>query len=462
MKINRNMSAVMTNKQLRRTENRLQASMERLSSGFKINSAGDNPAGMAISNKMRAQIDALKQAGTNASDGISVIQIADGALNEVSNMLQRIRELSVQAANDTNGYEDKKAMQDEIAQLRKEVDRISTDTEFNTKKLLDGSSNIRIYSEGATRVNISDQVPAGKYNMTIDQMGTQAVSTINVPTPLPESGSIAINGVGVEFKPGMTQEDCMQAIQQAAIEAGTKVEINGSQMTFTSTLYGAEAGINISVPTELAGMLGDAYEEIDGQCVSKKNGTDASVTLTTVGTDEVGLSQNATWTSEGNRIFIKDNNGFSMDFLLDADYEETDLEIEVTEIGQMTIQIGSNEFQTMDVRIPSVSSDMMYLDTVDVTVVGGADRAISTLDEAIAYLSSVRSTLGAYQNRMEYANNSLAETHEDMTAAYSRILDTDMAEEMTEYSQINILDQATISVLSQANDIPQQVLSLLS
>ena len=167
MKINRNMSAVMTNKQLLRTENRLQQSMARLSSGFKINSAGENPAGMAISNKMRAQIDALDQAKSNAQDAVSVVQIADGALSEVSNMLQRIRELSVQAANDTNGYEDKQAIQQEIDQLKKEVNRISTDTEYNTKTLLDGSSDSRVYADGITRVNLSDQVLPGKYNLTV-------------------------------------------------------------------------------------------------------------------------------------------------------------------------------------------------------------------------------------------------------------------------------------------------------
>ena len=135
MHINRNMSAVITNNQLLRTENRLAASMERLSSGFKINHASDNPAGIAISNKMKAQIDALDQAEANASDGVSVLQIADGALNEVTSILQRMRELSVQAANGTNSYEDKKVIQAEIDELQKEVDRISSDTEYNTKTL---------------------------------------------------------------------------------------------------------------------------------------------------------------------------------------------------------------------------------------------------------------------------------------------------------------------------------------
>ena len=133
MKINLNMSAVITNKQLKRTESKLAASMERLSTGLKLNHASDNPAGMAISNKMKAQIDALDQAESNSSDAISVLQIADGALNEVTSILQRMRELSVQAANGTNGYDDRMSIQKEIEQLQKEGDRIYHDTEFNTK-----------------------------------------------------------------------------------------------------------------------------------------------------------------------------------------------------------------------------------------------------------------------------------------------------------------------------------------
>ena len=171
MRINNNMSAVITNKQLLRTENNLTKSMERLSSGLKINHAKDNPAGMAISNKMQAQIDALDRASSNASDGTSVLQIADGALNETSAILQRMRELSVQAANGTNSLEDKQAIQDEIEALKDEVNRISKDTEYNSKSLLDGSLDTRVYTDNAnvSRVNVSDYVNPGKYEITIKQ-----------------------------------------------------------------------------------------------------------------------------------------------------------------------------------------------------------------------------------------------------------------------------------------------------
>lgn len=468
MKINRNMSAVMTNKQLLRTENRLQKSMERLSSGFKINSAGENPAGMAISNKMRAQIDALNQAKCNAQDGVSVVQIADGALSEVSNMLQRIRELAVQAANDTNGYEDKQAIQQEIDQLKQEVNRISTDTEYNTKTLLDGSSDTRVYADGIERVDISDHVLPGKYKLKVDSVATQATDKISYPAnAITDKDSLSINGVPVPLKKDMTKEEFEQAIYATAAQAGVEVEKDGDSYKLTSNLYGAKGQVNLEASATLTGVFTGGTPTEDGTIAKKTAGEDAVIAGFTVpdenAKDKVGFTKDAIWSSDGNRVKIIDNNGFSMDFLIKDDFDVTqELEIEVTDIGQMTIQIGSNEFQTMDVRIPEISSESLYLDTVDVTVAGGADRAISTLDDAIEKLSSVRSKLGAFQNRLEYADSSLAATHEDMTAAYSRLLDTDMASEMTEYAQLNILNQATVSVLSQANDMPQQILSLLS
>lgn len=187
------------------------------------------------------------------------------------------------------------------------------------------------------------------------------------------------------------------------------------------------------------------------------SGTDAEIEL------KDGFGSTVITNVEGNRVKITDKGGFSMDFLLSDDIQAAGatLVFDVTDVGAMTIQIGANQYQNMDVNIPEVSSESLYLDTVNVAVNGGADKAISTMDAAIAKLSAIRSGIGAYTNRLEYASSSLAETQEDMTTAYSGLMDTDMASEMTEYTQQNILEQAAVSVLSQANDIPQQVLSLL-
>lgn len=469
MKINRNMSAVITNYQLLRTENRLTASMERLSSGYKINRPGDNPAGLAISNKMKAQIDALDQAQSNAVDGKSVLQIADGALNEVSSMLQRIRELSVQAANGTNSYSDRKSMQAEIDKLTEEVDRISSDTEYNTKPLLDGSSDVRVYSEQATRMAVSDSVPPNTYHMDIDAPAEKGRFTLPAPAAGSVNGTVTINDVTIFYSEGMDGEAFYEQLRQAAEQAGCVAKRNAAgQYEIETKEYGSKEEIVVEVSKKLAESLGMAdgvdgvtFNEETGLYETTKAGKDVEVTLTTT----EGFSETATADTNGNRVRVTDLGGFSIDFMINQPEDGTalftEVEIDVTDIGAMTIQIGANQYQEMNVRIPEVSSKSLYLDKVDVTVKKGPEKAMETLDEAIATLNEIRSRIGAFQNRLEYASNGLAETEENMTSAYSNILDTDMAEEMTEYTQQSVLDQAAISVLSQANDIPQQVLSLL-
>ena len=568
MHINRNMSAVITNNQLLRTENKLAASMERLSSGYKINHASDNPAGLAISNKMKAQIDALDQAESNASDGISVLQIADGALNEVSSILQRMRELSVQAANGTNEYEDRQSIQAEIDELQKEVDRISTDTEYNTKTLLDGSSDVRVYGDSASRFYVTDSVDAKTYAINVAEMGTQADVVLEYKD-ITEDGQVSVNGVVADIFAGMTKEEYLHEVRNAAEEAGCFVEVdeNANTLTIKSDYYGYDEVVDFTVSDGLAQELGvaanadceyvvnqaavtvtypnpatagtisindveveitatmtqDEYFEalseaaqdagLDaqydaaagslkiiseslqvadtfkftvsndladamgikadtyGEYAVNATGTDATVTIPT-NRAGAGFTSTTTVNADGNRIIITDSNGFTIDFLLDENYKPDvadaaaneangNYEIEVTDIGSLTIQIGANEHQTMDVRISEISSESLYIDTVDVAVANGADKAMVTLDEAIAKLSEARSRIGAFQNRLDYATSSLAETEENVTAAYSGLMDTDMAVEMAEYTQQNVLNQAAISVLAQANELPQQVLSLL-
>ena len=573
MHINRNMSAVITNNQLLRTENKLALSMERLSSGLKINHASDNPAGIAISNKMKAQIDALDQAEANATDATSVIQIADGALGEVAGILQRMRELSVQAANGTNAHSDRESIQAEIDQLLTEVDRISRDTEYNTKTLLDGSSDVRVYASDASRFAVSDTVPAQVYKMNVVEAAEQAKVEFDYKSP-ETNGKMSINGVVVNVISGISKEGYLQEIRTAAAKAGCTVFVDetdpqNQKIVVKSNYYGDHESIEFSMTSELAetsglegnkdcaykiseasmkfedpakkplvdgtiaiegvkvkitadmtkdqyfSALSDAAEKagytavVDntGSLVVKAESTGKAefinftysyglseqfgiadeyfgeYTVDTVGKDAVvtipenadepfvriktGFTATSTVEVNGNRVVITDNDGFSIDFLLDegfaagAETVEGNYTLEVTDIGSMTIQIGANEHQDMDIRIGEISTASLYIDTVDVSVEKGADRAMSTLDEAIASLSAVRSELGAYQNRLDYAITSLSSTSQNMTAAYSGLMDTDMAKEMTEYTQQNILNQAAISVLSQANELPQQVLSLL-
>lgn len=472
MKINRNMSAVIASNQLHRTENKLSVTMERLSTGLKLNSAEDSPAGMAISNKMKAQIDALDKASDNSTDAISVMEIADGALNEVTSIIQRMRELSVQAASGIYTYDDKSAIQSEIAQLRDEVDRVSSNTEFNTKSLLDGSSDTRVYTRKSvtaadgsvsqemtysdiTRINISDEVDSKHYKVEVTAVAKQAQSSISgYPAGgITEDGTISINGVSAAIKAGTSEEDYLAQIHDLVEQAGANMEVNGNSIDISSKKYGSASQLDISISDELANALG--YTTQGDGYTDAQTGTDAKITVGDGFTHPIV-------TSEGNRVYISDDNGFKMDFMVDASADLAEYDIDVTDIGTMTIQIGANQYQEMDLRIPEVSAQSLYLDEIDVAVAGGADKALGTLDDALSQVNSVRSRIGAFQNRLEYANASLDETSENMTSAYSTLTDTDMATEMTEYAAQNILNQAGISVLSQANDLPQQVLSLLS
>ncbi len=480
MRINYNASAAIANKHLLGIEDNLSTSMERLSSGLKINHAKDNPAGMAISNKMQAQIDALSRASDNASDGISVIQIADGALNEVTSIIQRMRELSVQAASDaTMSQEDLEAIQSEIDSLLEEVDRVSTDTEYNTKTLLDGSLDRRVYGDNASRIQVSDAVLAGTYSLTIDEAATQAeITTSGVDytseNAIGVSGTISINGSSVSIEETDTYAEIFEKIRNAAETGETVADLtDDGSIEFTSVAYGSSASVEITFDSEeLATALGfsadtngnDVIEDGDGGYVYGAKNTNGTISvpagthLTYSGLD--GFSSSATVALDGNKITITDRGGVSMSFMVDADYTG-ELEFEVLDIGTMTLHIGANKDQNMDVCIPEVSCESLYIDGLDVTTVNGADRAIVKLDEALAQVSSVRSSLGAYQNRLEYAADSLDTFEENMTSAISRLTDVDMAEEMTNYTHQTVLDQAAISVLTQANDLPQQVLQIL-
>ncbi len=480
MRINYNVSAAIANKHLLGIEDNLSASMERLSSGLKINHSKDNPAGMAISNKMKAQIDGLNRASQNASDGISVIQIADGALSETTSILQRMRELSVQAASDaTMTPADKEAIQKEITSLKDEVDRISTDTEYNSKSLLDGSLDTRVYTKNATRVDISDHVKAGQYQLSIDTAATQAGpvtanQNYNSTAAIGASGTMSINGSKVEIEATDTYAEVFEKIRNAAEtgETAVKVETNGA-LSFTSERYGASATLEIAFDNQqivtalgFTGVVEDpenkgsyVYGQVQNGKVIVPSGTDAEVTLKKPG-DGTGFGDTATWRTDGNKITVTDRAGFEMSFLADAGYTGN-LDFDVTDIGTMALHIGANEDQETKVRIPEVSCKSLYIDDADVTTVNGAGRGITQFDDAISKVSEVRSRLGAYQNRLESTVSSLDTFEENMTGAQSRLTDADMASEMTDYTHQNVLNQAAISVLTQANDLPQQVLQIL-
>jgi len=520
MRINHNISALKTNNQLAKTNKLLDSSLERLASGLRINKAADDAAGLAISEKMRTQIAGLEQANRNASDGISVIQTAEGALVEVEAMLQRMRELAVQSANGTYTTEDRKAIQAEIEQLNQEIRRISETTEFNTMTLLDGNIDRKSYSSDnrVNLVSLSDSVPVGDYKLTITQDARQAV-IVGAPTDFSsgltiqanEAGSININGESIKIEVGDTIDDVFQKIREAcdnvsvnvfagysskiygasADEPSTSANLSmggysskafepGDPLVFVSREYGSKEEIKIYCDNpDLCKKLGLTIEG------AKASGYDAKASLTynTTSADS-SFNNTATVSVSGNKVTVTDRNDFKMVFEvepgtvqtvfndLNIDFTETtplgpsggtptDITVSVLDAGPMDLQIGANEGQIMSIRIPRVTPETLGIDRVNIGTADGAQEAIGLLDEAINTVSAIRSKLGAYQNRLEHSITNLSVTHENMTESLSRISDVDMAEEMATYTQKNVLAQAGTAMLAQANQRPQTILSLL-
>ena len=535
MRINNNMSAVITNNQLLGTESSLADVMEKLSSGFSINHASDDPSGIAIAGKMQSQIDGLSQASTNSSDGISVLQTAEGALNEVTDMIQRMRELSVQAANGTNSLSERKTIQKEIDSLLEEIDRVAQTTEFNNINLLNGSLDNRTYGEHATRMQTSKSVAAGIYELTINKAATRGttgkntlvgttytsstvnsysntstVTTVTTPTGMTDfkefinqttwqvdvsdlgsgatlstdsgtglgmSGSITINGHGVELTQGTSGEGVYELLRNVCEEAGAVISnpADGTGFSIESYKYGAHANLKIEFSTvDFAKALGfDAAMFPDEKTpVIEKVGTDPKITLVEKGTtgSKSLFGAQATASADGNHITITDVGGFELSFLAEAGFDKTTdtattdkgkIVFNVTDIGSMTLHVGANKNQNMEVRIAAVTTEFMYIDDLNVTRVDGPEDALNSLDIALSYVTSVRSQLGAYENRLDHTTKSLDTTEENMTAAISRVEDADMATTMVEYTKLNVLEQAGTSALAQANELPQLALQLL-
>ena len=362
MKINYNVSAVVANAALTVNEKKFNVSTERLSTGYKVNHAKENPSGIAIAKRMNAQLKGLSQSKDNASTAVSVVSTAEGALTEIQSMIQRMNELSVQAATGTKTDSDRESLQAEIKELKEEIERMKNDTEFNGKKLLNGDCDLKGYADakGIKVSYYSDETPVANYKFSL----------VN-PIPLDQDGNVDLK--------------------------------------------------------------------------------DGSVTLLQDGSENA-FPKEAKITYDGDKVTVTAANEFEITFKVDKNVTTTSqdgsISLDITGIGAMRVQIGANEGQVLAIRIPEVSLDTLGLSDIDISTQEGAQRAIELSKQANAYISSVRSRIGAYENRLEHTQSSLGVTEENVTSAFSRIMDTDMAEEMTEYANQQVLNQAGISVLS--------------
>lgn len=451
MRINHNISAQLANVNLKKTNNKMSATLESLSSGYKINKAADDSVGMAISNKMRSQIRALDQASRNAGDGQSLLQTAESSLGEIESLVQRMRELSIQAANDTNTNSDRRAIQEEIDSLMDEVDRIASTTEFNGKGLLDGTSSRAVtYSEnGFGTVTLSDNVEAGKYEIEVIQQAAAATGTLNYTIPAEGTTTVQINGTSIELSASDTEEMAYEKILEVCSSMGIDVE-------------GDAYSGSLDLITRAKGSSQIVYlTDSDGNTTQNK-GVDAMVNAT------AGFSTGVVCRGDGETVTLKDNSGFEMQISIGENVAVgTTTEITVYDAGSMKLQIGANEFQDVSIDFEAISCVSLHFreldgdNKVNVCSEPGAQNAISACDDAIKAISAYRSKLGAYSNRLESTVASLDVSSENLTEAMSRITDTDMATAMTEYTQENVLSQAATSMLAQANNRPQTVMSLL-
>ena len=418
MKINTNISALRANFNLNSVQSQLTASTNKLSSGYRITKAADDAAGMAISQKMHAQIRGLQRASKNGSDGVSFIQTTEGVLSEIENMLQRCRELSVQAANGSvTTIEDKQALQNEIDSLMAEIDRLSKDTEYNTMSVLDGSCCRQSSSNnvGVKLIDASDDVALTGYKFKIVSEATQATAKTGAlgfaPTDVVDkatAGQIQINGEVIDIKEGQTFEDVYANIRDycemmnvdvvPVNAAGVECELAAAtNLSFTSVIYGASQKLNITTDNaNLAQKLG-----ING--VQTTEGTDAEVTLDTTS----GFSNTATVFINGGQMEVSDRDGFRMLFDISNAKAGSDATVTMLDAGYVAIQIGANEGQSINISIPCVNTKTLDIENCNVCTVAGASSSISAFDDAIQQVSSIRAKLGAYQNRLDSAISSL-------------------------------------------------------
>ena len=475
MVVQHNMQAANANRMLNVTTSAQSKSTEKLSSGYKINRAADDAAGLTISEKMRKQIKGLDRASTNAEDGVSAVQTAEGALTEVHSMLQRMNELATQSANGTNSNTDRKAIQDEIDQLTTEIDRVSETTKFNETYLLKGDG-----AEKAHNVNAHD---AGLDGVTLTDKGNEVEVTLK---ELKAGDKISI--AGKNYTIGSTADEITNKMTAGAAGAKNSYTINGAtyQVDENNKVYTADGKKKVT-KAELTGTGAGDAELTDLQGLVKEGSTVTIGTKTyTAMTDKAGAGadgiddNDSTVITAGKAYQLQTaeivkassigadtaatvKNGANATKDATATFTLNKGTVSYKDALSFNLHVGADADMTnkITVNIDSMNSAGLGVKGIKADTEQDATYAIDAIADAISTVSSQRSSLGAVQNRLEHTINNLDNVVENTTSAESRIRDTDMAEEMVNYSKNNILAQAGQSMLAQANQSNQGVLSLL-
>ena len=471
--INTNVSSLNAQRNLLFSTGKLAKSFQRLSSGQRINTAGDDAAGLSISERFTSQIRGLNQSVRNANDAISLVQVAEGALQETTSILQRMRELSVQAASDVNTQADREALNEEISQLQQELGRIGESTTFNGQKLLDGSFQDKFFHVG---MNFRESVRVRVRDARAETIGRWAVQTGNaVTTNALAAGDLFLNGVTVRST--RAQDDTVSTTFATGSAIAKAAAINDS-----TSFTGVSAYANPAVRASVASVAGGTLDQNDnivingvtitGLTVAADDANDSLIQAINAEFDETGVV--AARDANG-RIQLTANDGRNIELVFNGQggvisglAPNAALARDVT-TGTVTLHsegqyqvTGNNEgfigFQ--DNALIGVSTQQS-IDKVDVSSRDGANLALLIIDRALKQVTADRAQLGAVQNRLDSTISNLTTVSENASAARSRILDADFALETANLARNQVLQQAGTSILAQANSSAQQVLSLL-
>jgi len=495
--INTNVASLNAQNQLSKSQGMNDQALQRLSSGLRINSAKDDAAGLAISTRFSAQITGLNVAQRNANDGISLAQTAEGALNEITNNLQRIRELSVQSANATNSSSDRQALNDEVKQRLDEIDRISSQTAFNGLKVLDGSFGAQAFQVGA---NAGETISVDLTQGTkADQIGSIATASIQVVGAIEADNGVSISvgdnaftqinvsenrtdsaGNDITGYEADSAAQIAKAINASGVDglfASASTEATLAPADIADVTGGASASYTLTIND--VDVFGLAEQDLSGGVAL--DGTDLAAAINAK-SGATGVS--ATWdatdglklaSSDGRTIKVEESVGGATPGTLSGgitsgNTANNDFRGEVTYSAAEKVNFqatGASGDLTATLGLGTVGADSIDVDSTsgvrdaDISTVSGANDAILRVDAALDSVNKVRGELGAIQNRFESTIANLGTSVENLSASNSRILDADFAAETANLAKSQVLQQAGISVLAQANARPQQVLSLL-
>ena len=470
--INTNIQSLNAQRNLSKTLMPLQTAMQRLSSGMRINSAKDDAAGLAIAVRMNSQMKGLTQAVRNANDAVSLVQTAEGAIDEMTNALQRIRELAVQSANASNTALDRGATDKEVQQLVAEVDRIATQTQFNNQTLLDGTLGSKAFQVGANAgqtisVALAQGLKAGQIGQIADSTATTATSVAivggdNIQINDNKIIATVAGGAGQTTSSAWSVANAINAsgvsgVTATAVTGTTTSDVDNKGIDFTATGDAYKLDINNVTVFNYTATTAPATEGLTQQQLidrinmySSQTGVGAAlngtyIELTAADGRDIGVD--VTVTAGATAAFNADSTTHGFIELSSSD------DIKIT--GDVSDKLGFGAGPT------TITKDAQTLSNIDVKTVTGANNTMKRIDSALNVISNMRADLGAVLNRFQSTTANLSNVLENITAAHSRIMDADFAAETANITKAQILQQAGISVLAQANTLPQNVLTLL-